>query len=217
MKFITEEDLREAYKREPFVRYEIPLDTRLTPGARQFLLDWRVQIIDGQEKRHGQSCAEQVVFQQSKGAVEASQQRLLLKMATAEALFLCLMKEIQGNDVFLDRQLIALYQRLGDIRRFAAEKTPLPPFLFKACTGIAESQATDCLLPCFEVTEFHLQKEKGKEIAGLHHLRCVIHEMAILESEGCAAKEVVDSLLQIMNTLSQMICCTAGGEKCQRQ
>lgn len=39
MKFITEEDLRDLYKRQPFTNYDLQPGERLTPGARQFLVD----------------------------------------------------------------------------------------------------------------------------------------------------------------------------------
>ena len=37
MKFITEEDLRDLYKKQPFTDYDLKEGERLTPGARQFL------------------------------------------------------------------------------------------------------------------------------------------------------------------------------------
>ena len=39
MRFITEEDLRQRFRRERFTEYEPEAGTRLTPGARQFLSD----------------------------------------------------------------------------------------------------------------------------------------------------------------------------------
>ncbi|MDR0884948.1 MAG: hypothetical protein LBN22_01050 [Clostridiales Family XIII bacterium] len=39
MKFITEDDLRDKYKKEPLSVYVPPDGTKLTPGARQFLID----------------------------------------------------------------------------------------------------------------------------------------------------------------------------------
>lgn len=44
MHYVTEDELREAYAREAFGSYELPEDARLTPGARQFLIDFRVSF-----------------------------------------------------------------------------------------------------------------------------------------------------------------------------
>lgn len=46
MKFITEEDLRDLYKKQPFMDYDLQPGERLTPGARQFLLDRGINLYD---------------------------------------------------------------------------------------------------------------------------------------------------------------------------
>ena len=46
MKFITEEDLRDLYKKQPFTDYDLREGERLTPGARQFLVDRGVDMYD---------------------------------------------------------------------------------------------------------------------------------------------------------------------------
>ena len=50
MKFITEDELRYLYRKEPFTTYEPEPGTRLTPGARQFLLDRGIDMYDEQKK-----------------------------------------------------------------------------------------------------------------------------------------------------------------------
>lgn len=42
MHYVTEDELREAFAAAPFGRYELPEGSRLTPGARQFLIDFRI-------------------------------------------------------------------------------------------------------------------------------------------------------------------------------
>ena len=44
MKYITEFELRQKHKQEPFTDIVIPDETRLTPEAYQFLVDRRVHI-----------------------------------------------------------------------------------------------------------------------------------------------------------------------------
>ena len=46
MKFLTEDDLRVAYRNGPFEAFTIHKNTRLTPGAKTFLMDRKIQIID---------------------------------------------------------------------------------------------------------------------------------------------------------------------------
>ena len=50
MKFITEDELRFLYRKEPFTTYEPEPGTRLTPGARQFLLDRGIDMYDEQKQ-----------------------------------------------------------------------------------------------------------------------------------------------------------------------
>lgn len=46
MKFLTEDDLRTEYRNLPFETFTVKKDQRLTPGARTFLLDRKVKILD---------------------------------------------------------------------------------------------------------------------------------------------------------------------------
>lgn len=43
MRFVTEGELRDAWREEPFATYRLPEGARLTPGARQFLIDFRIE------------------------------------------------------------------------------------------------------------------------------------------------------------------------------
>lgn len=45
MIYLTEFDLREQFKESPFNQFVVKKDVKLTPGARQFLIDKRVKII----------------------------------------------------------------------------------------------------------------------------------------------------------------------------
>ena len=46
MKYITEDVLRDVYRREPFTSYELEEGARLTPGARQFLADRGINMFE---------------------------------------------------------------------------------------------------------------------------------------------------------------------------
>lgn len=50
MKFLTEYDLRLKYQERPFDDFTVTGETRLTPGARQFLIDRKIKINDEKEK-----------------------------------------------------------------------------------------------------------------------------------------------------------------------
>lgn len=64
---------------------------------------------------------------------------------------------------------------------------------------------------CFEVTGFHAQSPRGREIVKLHILRCALREFAIHLPD-----EKKKTANQVINRLSQMICQTFGGKICQK-
>lgn len=53
MKVITETELREIYKKNPFETYTIVYPEKLTPAARQFLTDRKIKIIDSRDAKAG--------------------------------------------------------------------------------------------------------------------------------------------------------------------
>ncbi|MGC4388484.1 hypothetical protein ABXW34_21820, partial [Streptococcus suis] len=55
MKYITEDDLRLIYRDNPFETFTIQAQTRLTPGAKTFLTDRRIAIIDERNNKHKQT------------------------------------------------------------------------------------------------------------------------------------------------------------------
>lgn len=44
MQYVTEDELRYAYEQAPFSAYELPDGSRLTPSARQFLIDFHISF-----------------------------------------------------------------------------------------------------------------------------------------------------------------------------
>lgn len=47
MFYVTENELREAYNQEHFSSYTLPEDAKLTPSARQFLIDFHIDFNEG--------------------------------------------------------------------------------------------------------------------------------------------------------------------------
>ena len=84
--------------------------------------------------------------------------------------------------------------------------------------GINEDNFSSELGPCFEMTSFHIQMAKGKEMLLLHRLRCELYEfLVVLMETHCTNKEIPVRVNQIINRLHQMICIAFGGDGCQRK
>ncbi|HCD42595.1 MAG TPA: hypothetical protein DEQ64_02425 [Lachnoclostridium sp.] len=204
MKFITEDDLRILFKKEPFTSYNLPAGTRLTPGARQFLVDKKIPISDDpmMVKRKNEKPTEKNEKAQEKGIC---QDLFLLKKKTLQAQFLETGLELLNRDVLLAEQIFDLERKLSDLGKEGRE-VEFPP---SPCTGFHKDNFNQPYEDCFEITGFHAQSEKGKEILLLHRLRCSVRELAA-ETENAGLNPVI-------NRLSQMICLEYGGKTCQRK
>lgn len=225
MKFITEDDLRDLYRKEPFTSYEIAPGTRITPGARQFLADRQINLPDEDSARidRNQGKKEKKAARQESGKTLCCK-RLAARVQSAEALFLAVAEDILNKDVLLAQKIIGLKKSFSDIRTVLENGKACERLACEDCTGIRGEYFDQDLGDCFEVTEFHIQLEKGREIISLHRIRCALRELQLdiqeafegfEENERC--KEAAVKVNQIINTLSQLICYAAGGEKCQRK
>lgn len=204
MKFITEDDLRILFRKEPFASYDIPGGSRLTPGARQFLADRKIPISDDPmvAKRKNGKPGEKKEEAPKK---EICQERFQLKKKTLQAQFLEAGLALLDRDVLLAEQVFDLERKLSFVGKEGREEKTA----FKPCTGFHEENLHEPSEDCFEVTGFHAQSEKGKEIVLLHRLRCSTRELA--------AEAGNEDLNPVINRLSQMICLEYGGKLCQKK
>lgn len=224
MKFITEEALRGLFRKEPFTTYEIKDGERLTPGGRQFLLDHGIRMVEDS------ACIKKVTedIKKPSGEIETKvdwkKKMLYRRMQSMEALFLITAEELLSRDVFLAQSVICLGEEFSRVKSDSMRNTA-EALCCKECTGIKTDNFSDALEDCFEITGFHIQLEKGRDMIILHRLRCALRELEpfVLElfenddSENELCKEVIGKVNQSINTLSQMICSIFGGKRCQRK
>lgn len=204
MKFITEDDLRILFRKEPFTAYDLPVGTRLTPGARQFLVDKKISITDDPMTAK-QKSIKPAEKKEAAPEKEICKDHFLLRKKTLQAQFLEVGLELLGRDVLLAEQVFDLERKLSNLKKESREGETG----FKPCTGFHEDNEQESFEDCFEITGFHAQSEKGKEILLLHRLRCSTRELA--------AEAGSENLNPVINRLSQMICLEYGGKTCQRK
>jgi ethanolamine utilization cobalamin adenosyltransferase len=218
MRFITEEELRDKYRKEPFTTFQLEEGARLTPGARQFLSDRGISMAEG-------------VALPAKGAAkpnkmnEREKKKLGCMMKSAEAIFLMAGEELLKGDQNLAQSVIELGKQFTAIRNAFNCGGTADSLCCKECTGINEKNFSQDLDDCFEITDEHIQLKKGRDIVLLHRLRCSLRELeaGVLEmaegrnEESGAIGDLVGKLNQIINTLSQTICSVVGGKTCQRK
>jgi ethanolamine utilization cobalamin adenosyltransferase len=243
MKFITEDELRYLYRQQPFTTYEPEPGTRLTPGARQYLLDRGIDMYDEQKAAPiiRQSLTQEVccpsanpghnggAAPQSGGAKAGKKcswrtKMVKAKLASVEAVFLKTEQTLLESDVMMAQNLTRLSRQFSDVRHMIEGKGSAMDMPCKECHGMNCGNFSEDLEDCFEITDFHVQLEKGKEILALHQLRCALREIepVMLQAfEGndaavglCA--DAIGKVNQIINAVSQMICAAVGGKECQR-
>lgn len=204
MKFITEDDLRILFRREPFTSYDLPGGARLTPGARQFLVDKKISFLDDPMSVKRKTIKPEVKKEETPKQ-EIKDQLFLLKKKTLQAQFLEAGLSLMERDVLLAEQVFDLERKLS----FVGKESPDKENAVQSCTGFDHDNFHKPFEDCFEITGFHAQSEKGREIVLLHRLRCSVRELA--------AEAGDERFNPVINRLSQMICLAYGGKACQRK
>ena len=263
MKFITEDELRYLYRKEPFTTYEPEPGTRLTPGARQFLLDRGIDLYDepranpiiretltqeiscpsanpnhnGGGTKVEQAASPPEPAQPVQQPVQPVQEvktpkkcnwrtkMVRTKLCSVEAVFLRCEQTLLETDILMAQNLTRLSKQFSDIRHMVEGKGMAQNLPCRECHGVTCENFSDDLEDCFEITDFHVQLEKGREILALHELRCALREiepvmLQAFEGNDAAIGPCMDAIgkiNQIINTVSQMICGAVGGKECQRK
>lgn len=218
MKWITEEDLRAIYKERPFTSYESEPGAKLTPGARQFLQDRQINVFaDGTAMHVGDG----VIACRTPGSGTPDllkNRQLAAAMKSTDALFLLTACELMETSPATSQEVMKLGQDFDDIKFIGTEGRKIEGIPCTACSGISTDNYSGDLGECFDITGFHMQTPRGREILLLHRLRCALYEFhVVLMETHCTNKAVPERVNQIINRLNQLICSAFGGDGCQRK
>jgi ethanolamine utilization cobalamin adenosyltransferase len=233
IKFITEEYLRDLYRKEPFNTYKLQQGQRLTPGAAQYLSDKRIKMINDDSKANENNQVKAVkqvetIKQEENGNSNLNldlnlKKKLCCKLKSIEATFLVTSSEILREDIILAQNIISLGRKISNIRNVVEGKGTLEPIYCRECTGMNSLNFTTELEDCFEITEFHMQLDKSSAILKIHVLRCALRELhfEIIDTYKNDDDDLKDRIMKninsIINSLSQFICSAVGGKQCQRK
>ncbi len=225
MKFITESDLRDLDRRQPFTNYEIEPGARLTPGARQFLSDRGINMFDTDSytKQNTVSTKKSPEVIQKKNTWKKKKLRSV--MNSTQALFFQYYEELLSGDAYLAESVTNLGKQFSSIKNHIESGATVENLSFTECTGMKAENFSSDMDDCFEITESHMQLKQGRKIILLHRLRCDLREiepvvLELYEDSDDGKKlctEVIGKVNQIINILSQMICSVLGGKECQRK
>ncbi len=224
MKFLTEIDVRKMYKDAPFEVYANAEGTRLTPGARQYLIDRGVKIDDGIVKRTFPKFDTEPKVEESKAenkvelkadVCEKLDVRTKKVLAILSAEILVVASEMLDLDNDLAEELFTLENHIKD---YIKTSTCVDVnSIYKPCNvefKKEEQEANDVkdADECFVLDSEHFKSSKGKEVAKLNYLMCVLREKQPLDN-----KVANDLMKCITRNIGQMICRTLRGNLCQKK
>ncbi len=212
MKFLTEIDVRKMYMNSPFEVYVDEEGTKLTPGARQYLRDKGVKFQENFSKSLTNKTVVdvKVVDNNTNKEVEEKLDLTTKKMlATISAQMLVVASEMLDLDKELAEELFALEVHIKNLIK--TNVCVDINSLYKPCNvefTKEEQEANQCMV----LDNLHFKSTKGKEVAKLYYLLCVIKEKQPFENE------VVNSLMKcVTGNLGQMICRALRGNLCRKK
>jgi ethanolamine utilization cobalamin adenosyltransferase len=228
MKFITEMELRDSYRIEPFTTFVLEPHIKITPGARQFLVDRKVKLVQAQGSENksaknntsaNNSEAKPVIGRESWSSL-----RLRAKMDCVESLFYLVGADLLScDDAVLAEELMELEKCFCNVKNAEREQTVPDPIKFWEWSEEEIKSCANNLEKYFDIDQFHVRLEKRKTIALLNHLRASLCEVepALLETywneeqQACSHEDLIEKVNLIINILSIMIWRYLGGQKCK--
>ena len=223
MKFITEIELRDLYKKEPFATYLLQPDTKITPGARQFLVDRRILLVQAQCSDGKKSN----IHESNQAQVRENwcTLRLRRRMDCIESLVLLIAAELlHSGDAVLSEEVMALGKCFQNVRNAEREQIAPDCIQFWGWSEEEIKKRADNLEKYVDISEFHVGLDNGKEIALLNHLRASLREVEPVlletywneEKQACSRQDLIDTVNLIINILCMMMWKCLGGQKWKR-
>lgn len=226
MKFITEMELRDLYKTGPFTTYVLETDTKITPGARQFLVDRRVKLVQGSDGKsaNNSKSANDSEVKPVQGRGSWCVLKLRGRLEGIESLFQLVGADILcGGDVVLAEEVMALGKNFSSVKNAERNQTAPDNIQFWEWSEAEIENCANNLENYFDINDFNVQLENGKTIALLNHLRASLCEVepAMLETywndeqQACSREDLIVKINLIINILCIMMWKCQGGQKCK--
>ncbi|AQM59096.1 MULTISPECIES: hypothetical protein [Clostridium] len=202
-RFITEDYLKDLYRKEPFKEFKLNENERLTPGGRQYLLDKGININSNlptdskKEEKRNEALIEEIK--------KDSYKIITYKCKAIEAAFLESASKIINEDLNLAQRLIDLGREIKNIREFAEGKIKLE----------SNPKTCDIYNEEIEITDVYIYLKNSKQILNLYILLCKLNEFKydLLEKyeNDELVKDILINLENIINILSMTISKEIGG------
>jgi len=204
-------ELRDLYNKESFATFVLQQDVRITPGARQFLMDRKIKLIES--PANNRKPKEKTV----QGPDSLNTLRLPILLEKINSLFLLVAAEIlHSGDTALAKKVMLLAKCFQKIQKAEQQQIVLEQLQFLGLAEEIENQWED-----IEITQTHLGLKNGREIAWLNYLRVSLQEaeLAIREAywdeqkQRCSRQDLIDGVNLVISLVDVIMKKCLGGTK----
>ena len=240
MIYITEQNLRDLYSKQAFESFTLVEGERLTPGARQFLSDRQISIVDPTDVKPSKTATIQLDGSEEYSSEQAAEEKepetaaqcpacscedasasgsvptgcsdqLKARFCALQALYLKQATEVYAQNQTLANEIFDMECSLCSIEN-GSDINILTP---GPCSGMTAEDLKCPHRECFHITRAMLLANHGAEVAVLHYLRGETYRFYYDNAEALSQLQKV-RVAYLVNLLSQMIHRTVGGSLCQK-
>lgn len=227
MRVITEIDLRDKYKKVPFVSFTLPEGCRMTPAATQFLSDRKIEIIYGQEVEKdikanhvmqvatsnpntGSKKPEYMTHLRGMELVPKSHPGIKFrgKLDTFEALLITAILDAESTGYQeLSRDLTELLDYARQMMRADVIGEPLSQLKIRGWAPQEIRERSHYLRKYYDLDHFVPEPRHGRLLAQLNYIRTQARELelAAIDIFYRDEKVVREDILQAVNRFSSLI------------
>lgn len=234
MRVITESELRQLYRQQPFETYLLPPGTRLTPAASQFLQDFRINTAAGADpgvqpaakagekernfreqylhsgEETGQEIPEHLTT--LRGNVLVSKNNSCIhfrgKMDLFQSLVIIATVDVAAAGLCaLAEELKELLDICRTISRVEVTEEPLPPISFRGWSDQEIRERSRYPEKHFGIEHFLATPSQGRMMATLNQLRATARELELAGISAFCSNELIerDDIIRALNRLSSIV------------
>ena len=214
LKFITEQYLREIYKKTPFEIFKLEKEQRLTPGGRQFLVDKRIKVENKEEKEEIKKVKEpkkdQVKFNKNINIIKVEEKinlkksKYVYKIKSFESQLFSLVSENLEKNMPLAQKLLEVARSFRSLNKK---------------NSLKEEKIENIMLEDVEIHDIYIH---NKNAVGIFKLHSILYEMSFLEEEILESeidddmKIFLQNLKYVKSKIFNIVVELLGGEQCQK-
>ncbi|WP_177163352.1 hypothetical protein [uncultured Fusobacterium sp.] len=214
LKFITEQYLREIYKKTPFEIFKLEKEQRLTPGGRQFLVDKRIKVENKEEKEEIKKVKEpkkeQVKFNKNINIIKVEEKinlkksKYVYKIKSFESQLFSLVSENLEKNMPLAQKLLEVARSFRSLNKK---------------NSLKEEKIENIMLEDVEIHDIYIH---NKNAVGIFKLHSILYEMSFLEEEVLESeidddmKIFLQNLKYVKSKIFNIVVELLGGEQCQK-